>query len=126
MDDVLDQLARAISNVDGRLRKHENQEVKLQDWVAPALINSWTNSGGAYATAGYWKDPNGIVHLRGRITGGAFPSDAFVLPADYRPTSTLSFAVPTGAVVDVESDGSVRPISGSSYVALDNITFRTS
>lgn len=118
-------LARAIEKIDGRLRKHENAEPRQAPWIDPTLLNSWTNTGGAYATAGYFHDSNGMTHLRGRITGGAFPSDAFVIPAHFSPSATISFSVPTGAVVDIEADGSVRVISGTSYVALDGISFRT-
>lgn len=122
----LEILAQSIRNLDARIRFLANMEPRLQAWQTPTLINSWSDSGGAYATAGYWKDPWGIVHLRGRITGGAFPSDAFVLPVNYRPEATQSFAVPgtTAAVIDVEADGSVRAISGSGFVSLDSIAFR--
>lgn len=124
--DNLGKLIRSISNLDTRLRAVENAEPRQPDWTAPTLINSWADTGGAYATAAYYRDQMGVVHLRGRVTGGAFPSDAFVLPVNFRPTATISFNVPTGAVVDVEADGSVRAITGASYIALDGISFRTS
>lgn len=120
----LEHLAQAIRNLDSRLRSLANREPIIQSWQVPSLINSWANTGGAYATAGYFKH-NGVVHLRGRVTGGAFASDIFVLPENYRPEATISYNVPTGAVVDIEADGSVRAISGSSYVALDSVTFRS-
>ncbi len=126
MPDEIDYVIQSIKNLDARIRELANLEPIQKAWVVPTLINSWTNSGGAYVTAGYWRDQAGIMHLRGRVTGGAFPSDIFVLPVNYRPTATISFTVPTGAVVDIEADGSVRVISGSSYVALDSISFRTS
>lgn len=123
---IVADLVQSIANLARRVTRVETREQILKAWTAPTLINSWANSGGAYAVAGYWKDPWGIVHLRGRVTGGAFPSDAFVLPADYRPQYTQTFAVPgtTAATVDVEADGSVRAISGTGFVSLDAITFR--
>lgn len=119
----IDAFNQAIRNLNARLRTLENREQLLQDWVAPTLINSWANSGGAYATAGYWKDPWGVVHLRGRVTGGAVPSDVFVLPADYRPQATQTFTVP-GGTVDVEANGSVRVLTGAVPYSLDSIAFR--
>lgn len=126
MPDTIAQLVQSIAQVNAKLVAFMNRERSLQSWVAPTLINSWANSGGAYATAGYWKDPWGTVHLRGRVTGGGFPTDVFVLPADYRPQYTQTFAVPgtTAGVIDVEADGSVRTISGSGFVTLDAISFR--
>lgn len=61
---------------------------RLGPWVVPTLINAWTNSGGAFETAGYLRDPLGFVHLKGLVTGGASGSAAFVLPPGYRPGAT--------------------------------------
>ncbi|MBL7749644.1 MAG: hypothetical protein JNM19_19555, partial [Chitinophagaceae bacterium] len=32
---------------------------------APVLLNGWTNHGGGFANAGYWKDKEGMVHIQG-------------------------------------------------------------
>lgn len=123
---AIDALAQSIRNLDSRLRDLASREAKIPHSTAPTLLNSWANVGGAYATAGYhsWDKH---IHLKGRVSGGSVPSDVFVLPADYRPAATLSFAVVGNgafAVVDVEADGSVRAISGTSPISLDGITFR--
>lgn len=120
----LDAFNQAIRNLNARLRTLETREQSLQAWQAPTLINSWANSGGAYATAGYWKDPWGVVHLRGRITGGAYPSNAFLLPAEYWPEGLSSFYTPTAGIVQVMLSGAVNVASGSSPLSLDGISFR--
>jgi hypothetical protein len=38
----------------------------LEPWITPAFQNGWSNYGGSYSQAGYYKDNNGIVHLSGR------------------------------------------------------------
>lgn len=124
MNEAIEQIVQAITNLDKRIRALSVSEDKLRAWVAPTLLNSWANSGGAYQVAGYWKDPWNIVHLRGRVTGGAFSSTIFTLPARFLPAATGSFSVPTGAVVDVQASGNVVAISGTTYVSLDSITFR--
>jgi hypothetical protein len=96
--------------------------------AAPTLVNSWSNLGLGYSTAGYYKDAGGRVFLSGNITGGTTgPSVAFTLPAGFRPalgvrTSTMA----AGAIcqVDIATNGevTVAPL-GSAWLALDNISF---
>ena len=83
-------------------------------------------------------DPNGVVHLRGLITGGATNTVAFTLPAGYRPeynhnSLTLHYVnsnTPAMAWVQVNPAGLVTVVgstgvfSGSYGVGLDDITFR--
>jgi hypothetical protein len=56
-------------------------------WITPTLLNGWTNVGTPYATLRYFKDPLGIVHLQGFITGGTAWSPVCTLPAGYRPAT---------------------------------------
>ena len=114
----------AIRNLAQRIRDLENREVKLQAWQTPTLAGLWTNLGAPNATVQYWKDPYGIVHLKGTVTGGAFPSEIMTLPAGYRPDATLVWLVPDTAVITVESDGSVNAVTGTATVALDAVSFR--
>lgn len=123
-DEVIKTLSEAIRNLNAKIDKYAKLKTALQNWVAPTLLNSWANTGGAYQVAGYWKDTDGNVHLRGRVTGGAFPSVIFTLPTGYLPEATGSFTVPTGAVVDVAANGNVSAISGTTYVALDGVIVR--
>lgn len=60
--------------------------------IAPTLLNSWVNFGGGTHGAGYYKDPNGRVWLRGFVKDGSVDLAIFNLPAGYRPTNTLLFA----------------------------------
>lgn len=122
--DAFNIIDQAIRSLDARLRALANQQPALQAWVAPTLINAWANTGAPYQLAGYWKDPYGTVHLRGRVDTGVTPSDIFVLPAGYRPEATSSFLLPSTATVDVEADGSVRGVTGATFISLDSITFR--
>lgn len=95
--------------------------------IAPTLLNSWVNSGGATPPAGYWKDSDGVVHLQGRITGGAAPSIAFTLPAGYRPVNQEDFAtIQNGTLgwVYVNAAGSVTVQTGVATVSLAGMNFR--
>ena len=58
-------------------------------WTAPTLLNSWVNYGSIYQTAGYFKDSEGVVHIRGVIKSGTTTAGTtvFVLPVGYRPSA---------------------------------------
>lgn len=100
--------------------------------IAPTLMNSWVNYGGAFTTAGYWKDADGIVHLQGTIKSGTATSatQLFELPAGYRPPATVYGVVVSNAafgLVYISSVGSVflgTNVSNAD-LSLDNISFRT-
>ncbi len=96
--------------------------------TAPSLQNSWTNVGGAYETAGYWKDSMGVVHVRGVITGGTTAGSTliFTLGAGYRPVGTSYYGVASGGYgyLIVLSNGEVRIGSVVSAEIEMNFSFR--
>lgn len=113
---ALEQLATSIRNLDERLREVANRKPKLQEWQAFNYDTGWQediSAGGM--PAGYWKDPHGIVHLRGAVTrsSGVGTTIAF-LPAGY--------AIGTNGLIQgyVVSDGSVTSNGGVVAVA-DNL-----
>ena len=98
-------------------------------WLNAATVNSWTLYASGYAPAGYAKDNNNVVHLRGGISGGSSGSTAFTLPVGYRPNHYLFLPIYTvsGSVgsVEITPAGAVEPFgsSASSYTGLDGISF---
>ena len=96
-------------------------------WVAVTHENSWVDYGSGYQGAEYWKDNNGFVHVRGFVKTGTPPSTVFTLPTGFRPKNKEVFAViayGTVGQVDVDTDGTVDVIAGSStYTSLSGITF---
>ncbi|MBD1925764.1 hypothetical protein H6F74_05635 [Trichocoleus sp. FACHB-90] len=99
----------------------------LEDWRLATLSNGWINVGGVFAPTAYYKDPLGIVHLRGLVSSGT--GIIFTLPVGYRPTGyRLIFpvlALNAIARIDVLLNGSVNFVTGTnSNVSLDGITFR--
>lgn len=98
------------------------------EWVAPAMLNSWVYYGAPYNTPGFYRDPTGVVHLRGMVKNGSLAAPAFTLPAGCRPEAdNLLSVVSNGAfgVVTVQASGDVHMTSvNSTYVSLDGLTFR--
>ncbi|MEO8687856.1 MAG: hypothetical protein ABI611_06520 [Solirubrobacteraceae bacterium] len=100
----------------------------------PAFENGWENFGpNLYDTAAFYKDPLGVVHLKGSVSGGVIGS-VFTLPVGYRPAKSQFFAVPANnAFGDVlvrglsegAQAGKVQLNTGdTSFASLDGITFR--
>lgn len=107
--------------------------MEQEPWIAPTLLNSWVNHSVTYEDAKYFKDTDGMVHLKGLIKLGTVSAsstgNAFVLPSGYRPSGQRVFTGLSGAAtpsrVDVFNDGSVRIMTGNNdYVTLDTIRFR--
>lgn len=106
----------------------------VEDWHEvgtsgePEFENSWVNIDTTRA-ARFYKDPFGIVHLAGMINTGTANTIAFTLPSGYFPDYTGSttpqhFVADLAARVVITDAGEVRPVSYTSYVSLDGITFR--
>lgn len=122
-----------------RLRRgsHDRTHASVEEWCVPTLSGTWANYGTGYNTAGYWKDPWGIVHLRGLIEAGALGSTITTLPVGYRPAMSELFCVRYGGAAfgscrvqltnaGVLSEGPVnqqRSAAGD-WLSLDAITFR--
>ena len=53
----------------------------------PGFQNGSHNLGGSTETVAFYKDREGVVHLKGFVTGAAFNTTIFQLPAGYRPAS---------------------------------------
>ena len=104
---------------------------------APAFSNGWANSSDTSdTTAAYYKDPFGVIHLKGTVDDGSATSDnVFTLPSGDRPAATAHFLAVTMRVSYLDDFASVRIDSagvvaitraggGATDYALDGITFR--
>lgn len=92
-------------------------------------INGWSNAGGTFLDAGYYKDPWGRVYLQGKVSGGTNNTTVFTLPDGYRPKGEVRFSIEDGgstAYCKVSADGTVVVNSSSGTPAghLDHISFR--
>lgn len=100
----------------------------------PTFQNSWVNyADGIHETAGFWKQSDGWVRLKGLVKNGTTAAGTviFTLPSGYAPPWTCYFVVSTNSdagVIRVETSGTVRVHGAISnlYASLANITFPTS
>jgi len=111
----------------------------------PTFQHSWQNNPTATSgyAAGFYKDRQGVVHLRGRIVGGSGNNSIFQLPPGYRPATGKSVAVAAacecttaqttiitilGSGFDPTAEGGVTMSNGtlvtSGSLWLDGISFR--
>ena len=96
---------------------------------APTMANNWLNFDSGFAPAGYWKDSDNVVNIRGVIRNGATSSGTtiFTLPVGYRPAHREIFTVNINGGsgrIDVLADGSVVvQVASSVYTSLSGISF---
>lgn len=102
----------------------------------PAFQSGSTNYDAAnFSTAAFYKDPLGVVHLKGTVHSGTAGTPIFTLPPGYRPAKSETFATVGGS--NTFADILVRGISDSTgvgrvdlqsgnpaFVTLDGISFR--
>jgi len=109
--------------------------IRQDNWQAPSLKNSWVNYSNSWNKAGFFKDRQGIVHLKGLVKGGNPNSSSsklstiFQLPAGYRPLTRELMLVITNnyqvARVDIYSNGNVIANRYSNgWLSLDGVSFR--
>ena len=106
---------------------------KVEAVTAPTLSTNWSNFGGAYQTAGYWKDnATGMVHLTGMIkksVAGVVGETIFTLPTGYRPAASELFGIDSNNAhgrIDVTAAGLVQFQIGTAtaWISLSGISFR--
>jgi hypothetical protein len=104
--------------------------VAVEDWQNVSFENSWANEGGSWGGCQYFKDAQGIVHIKGLVKGGVDNTTIFTLPVEYRPTEGRVFmgmtCTGTGKRIDVLTDGTVSlngTSSSSCFISVE-ITFR--
>lgn len=104
--------------------------------VSPSTV-SWEAYGGGQATPAYYRDPFGVVHLRGSVKCPESPSGAgypiFRLPVGFRPTGgNQYFSVVNNnneaTTIALNESGFVTSLKGNEATAqqltLDGVTFR--
>jgi hypothetical protein len=131
-------MAWTFYNSNGEAKKTEGLTGPgtLDTWHAigaagePAFTNSWSNFTGY--VAGFRKNPNGRIFLRGTVTGGTVTAAIFTLPVGYRPSQQHTFYAPAGVdagALIVQTNGQVyinNYVGGSNaYVSLDGVHFDT-
>lgn len=111
----------------------------------PGFENGWGNTPGsppfAFEGAGFYKDHEGVVHLKGLIKGGSSGGLVFHLPVGYRPaagralfritlctgggcTGPLGAMLIIGPGVAPGGDGAVLAPAGATTTSLEGISFR--
>jgi len=95
----------------------------------PAYENGWITAA-SFPTnpASFYKDPFGVVRLKGFVGGGTFGGNpAFTLPVGSRPGQDSRFAVSSGDAFGeclIDASGEVWPFVGASWMCLSSVSFR--
>jgi parallel beta-helix repeat protein len=115
------------------LSDHDGVPVRAGRWQMPALAAPWANAGGDATPAGFMRDAEGSIRLRGHLTlapGGQsgkrrLPLVVFTLPKGCRPAYRHRFPVLSRGklgVLEVERGGRVVLVEGSEEdLSLDGV-----
>lgn len=109
--------------------------LEQENWRPLPFNAPWTNYGNTYNEGHYFKDSQGIVHLRGLVRNPSIAGNISVngqlictLPGGYRPLQRelfVSFSMDLAARIDVLPSGQVYVITGQAgWITLDGMTFR--
>jgi hypothetical protein len=83
---------------------------------------------GDISEVGFYRDPMGVVHLRGYAVGCTEDDSIFILPVGFRPAEGEFFAVANGnessGLIEVTAEGEVA-LFGGTKAGLSNVEFRT-
>lgn len=95
----------------------------------PAFQNGWVNyDTGTNAQASFYKDPHGVVRVKGLVKNGVINAPVFTLPVGYRPGQTIRFPIMSNGVLGyavVEAGGNLSWSGGSNaWGGLEPISFR--
>jgi hypothetical protein len=92
----------------------------------PSFENSWVNyNSSTYRTAAFYKDPFGVVHIKGLVKSGSSGTTIFTLPPGNRPSLTylvtgLQSAAAADCYITILATGDVR-VNGTSVSTLASI-----
>lgn len=111
-------------SADRPIPDHDGVPVRAKRWQAPVLAAPWANAGGDATPAGFMRDTEGSIRLRGRLTRAAGgksgkrvrPLVVFTLPEGCRPTYRHRFPVLSRGklgVLEVEVGGNVVLVKGA-------------
>lgn len=132
-------LFKIIQDTTNRLAILEKLLSPIESWNeigedgAPVFLNSWVNYGSTAATAAYYKDPFGVIRMKGLVKNGTANQPIFQLPVGYRPSKDLyiaSFGDPQTIAYTLISASSGDVYAGitatgtNAYFSLDNVIFR--
>ena len=122
---LLADLVDSVQQNTARVSVLENKKADKDNptWITPILLNAWINYGVNDETAGFLKDSQGYVHIKGTIKLGALNVPVFTLPVGYRPKATLRFTINATnkfGAMRIGADGAVIMETGvdGTYVSL--------
>lgn len=66
-------------------------DVNQENWITPTFLNSWVSD--ATRITRYRKRSDGVIEIKGWVSGGTVGQPMFTLPDGYRPPVTRGFVV---------------------------------
>jgi hypothetical protein len=107
--------------------EHSHDYTGAWIWTDALPLNGWATTSTGHTPPGYAEDIQGVLHLRGRVTGGILGESIMQLPSGPEFIETrIGSSNNAAAVIEIHPDGSVIPVSGdpASWISLDGISIK--
>jgi hypothetical protein len=126
----------ALNQADGSQPANQSARstAALPAWHSLTLTGGWTYGGYSSYHAAYYKDSQGVVHLRGSATSGSLSQAVFRLPLKARPSHTLWLPVyaygGSAGGLEIDANGKAFLFDANSgtnvtgYSSFDGLSFR--
>ena len=108
-----------------------NSIITIPVWATYQFQNLWANYGGSYTPAGFTKNSDGVIILRGMVkkASGTLVQNEVIgtLPVGYRPAQRIIFQISSGSTdgrIDINSSGDIKVYAANpGWLSLDGIMF---
>lgn len=107
---------------------------QVEEWIEvggsggePPFEGTWANASGTDVSAAFFRDPFGIVHIKGLISSGTINTTAFTLPSGYRPNKLIELGTTANAAfgrLRINAVGTVVPTNGATTRFSIHCSFR--
>lgn len=103
-------------------------QLQRSNWVELIPTGGWSSLGTPYASPAAMLLPNGLVLLRGVLTGGTLGTVALALNYVFQPMHSIRCTCASASgyvgVIEIDPSGDLTILGGStSFIALDGISY---
>ncbi|SRR5216684_252258 len=115
--------------ISGEVLSEFTKSIAKAEWHEFTFQNGWSNYGGNYVKAAYYKDALGRVHLRGIVKGGIEHAILATLPRGYIPETGITAVVASNSsqpckIAISQGSGAVLFADSPKWASLDGIEFK--
>jgi len=115
-------------HISGEVMNEFRTSIAATEWHEFTFQNGWSNYGGNYVKAAYYKDALGHVHFRGIVKGGTERAVLATLPSGFIPETGVNTIVESDSnqpsKIAIDQTGAMFLGDNPKWASLDGIEFK--